>query len=227
VATVLAIGVRVAQARDYAHRQNVVHRDIKPATIMVDPASDSVKVTDFGIARITDASRTKTGLVLGTPSFMSPEQLAGQRIDGRSDLYSLGVTLFQLLAGQLPLRGDSMAALMYQIANQPAPDVRSLRPALPAALADILNKSLAKSPAQRYETGAALAADLQRVAEQVQGADATVENAGARGGDTGDEATLAMLPTLPLAAQDKTQVLQRPADGEGDGGTTKTNQNAS
>lgn len=227
VATVLSIGVRVAQALDYAHRQNVVHRDIKPANIMLDAATDSVKVTDFGIARITDASRTKTGLVLGTPSFMSPEQLAGQRIDGRSDLYSLGVTLFQLLTGQLPLRGDSMAALMYQIANQPAPDVRTLRPALPAALADILTKSLAKTPAERYADGAGMAADLLRVVQLVQGADAAVELAGAAGSDAGYETTLALLPTRPLATEDKTQVMERRADGEGDGEITKTNQSAS
>ena len=169
VVTVLTIGTRVAQALDYAHRQHVVHRDIKPANIMFEPNADSVKVTDFGIARITDASRTKTGMVLGTPSFMSPEQLAGQRIDGRSDLYSLGITLFQLLTGQLPFRGDSMAALMYQIANQPAPDARDLRPELPAALADILAKTMVKTPEGRYQTGAELAADLQRVMLSVQG----------------------------------------------------------
>ena len=163
VATVLSIGERVAQALDHAHRQDVVHRDIKPANVMYDAASDTVKVTDFGIARITGSSKTKTGMVLGTPSFMSPEQLAGQRVDGRSDLYSLGVMLFQLLTGSLPLRGDSMAALMYQIANQPAPSVRERRPELPQELADILSKTLSKSPSQRYQTGAEIAADLRSI----------------------------------------------------------------
>jgi CHASE2 domain-containing sensor protein/predicted Ser/Thr protein kinase len=163
VDAVLRIGEQVALALDYAHRQNVVHRDIKPANIMFDPATATVKVTDFGIARITDASKTKTGMVLGTPSFMSPEQLAGQRVDGRADLYSLGVTLYQLLTGQLPLVGDSMAALMYQIANQPAPSVRSLRPALPQALADILDRLLAKTPAERLQTGAEVAQGLRAV----------------------------------------------------------------
>ena len=163
VATVLGIGERVALALDYAHRQNVVHRDIKPANIMYAPDADTVKVTDFGIARITDSSRTKTGMVLGTPSFMSPEQLAGQHIDGRSDLYSLGVMLFQLLTGVLPFRADSMAALMFQIANQSPPDVRTLRPELPAGIADLLNRSLSKSPGERYQTGADLAAELKRL----------------------------------------------------------------
>jgi serine/threonine-protein kinase len=143
-----------------------VHRDIKPGNIMYDPVADTVKVTDFGIARITDASRTRTGLVLGTPSFMSPEQLAGQHIDGRSDLYSLGVTLFQLLTGCLPLRADSMAALMYQIANETPPDVRSLRPELPSALTDILGKAMSKAAKDRYQTGAEFAKGLLDMARK-------------------------------------------------------------
>ena len=163
-ATVIAIGEQVARALDYAHQHQVVHRDIKPANIMYDPTSETVKVTDFGIARITDASRTKTGMVLGTPSFMSPEQLAGQKIEGSSDLYSLGVTLFQLLTGTLPLRGDSMAALMYQIANQPAPDLRTLRPDLPSALADILARALSKSPQARFANGKSMADALRGIA---------------------------------------------------------------
>ena len=165
LATVLAIGERVARALDYAHQHQVVHRDIKPANIMFDAASDRVKVTDFGIARITDASRTKTGMVFGTPSFMSPEQLAGQPVTGRSDLYSLGVSLFQLLTGELPLRADSLAALMYQIANEPAPDVRSLRPELPAALAQLLQRAMAKQPEARFESGVAMAQAIRAVAD--------------------------------------------------------------
>lgn len=162
VSTVLSIGEQVALALEHAHRQQVVHRDIKPANVMFDAATQSVKVTDFGIARITGSSKTKTGMVLGTPSFMSPEQLAGLHVDGRSDLYSLGVMLFQLLTGSLPLKGDSMAALMYQIANQPAPSVRSLRPELPQALSDVLERTLAKSPGERFQTGAELAGQLRR-----------------------------------------------------------------
>lgn len=162
VATVLSIGEQVALALEHAHRQQVVHRDIKPANVMFETATQSVKVTDFGIARITGSSKTKTGMVLGTPSFMSPEQLAGLHVDGRSDLYSLGVMLFQLLTGTLPLKGDSMAALMYQIANQPAPSVRSLRPELSQALADVLERTLAKSPGDRFQTGAELAVQLRR-----------------------------------------------------------------
>ena len=110
---VLSIVARVAEALGYAHQNNVVHRDVKPANVMYDAASDTVKVADFGIARITDSSKTKTGMVLGTPSYMSPEQLSGKKVGGLSDMLSLGVTLYQLVCGRLPFVGDSMAQLMF------------------------------------------------------------------------------------------------------------------
>jgi eukaryotic-like serine/threonine-protein kinase len=160
---VLSIVARVAEALAYAHRQNVVHRDIKPANIMYEFDSDTVKVTDFGIARITDSSKTKTGLVLGTPSFMSPEQIAGKKVDGRSDLYSLGVMLFQMLSGVLPFRGESMAELMYKIANEEAPDVRVIRKDTPDRLANIVALALSKAPEIRYQDGDQFAADLRSV----------------------------------------------------------------
>jgi serine/threonine-protein kinase len=164
VPEVLEIVARVARALAYAHRQGLTHRDVKPANIMVDRARGLVKVTDFGIARITDSTQTRTGLVLGTPSFMSPEQLAGGQIDGRSDLYSLGVTLFQLLTGSLPYEGGSMVKLIRAIASETAPDIRSRRPELPQALADVVALALAKHPELRYATGDALAGDLRAVA---------------------------------------------------------------
>ena len=164
VPQVLEIAARVARALAYAHRQGVTHRDIKPANIMIEPRSGMVKVTDFGIARIMDSSQTRTGLVLGTPSFMSPEQMAGSRVDGRSDLYSLGVTLFQLLTGQLPHRADSMAALIRSIGNDTAPDLRVLRPELPEALANVVALALEKRVEVRYADGDALASDLEAVA---------------------------------------------------------------
>ncbi|MES2508921.1 MAG: serine/threonine-protein kinase [Pseudomonadota bacterium] len=171
ISKVLSIIARVAEALAYAHKQNVVHRDIKPANIMYDFDSDNVKVTDFGIARITDSSKTKTGLVLGTPSFMSPEQIAGKRVDGRSDLYSLGVMLFQMLAGVLPFRGDSMAELMYKIANEPAPDILIIRKELPAKLADVVALSLSKRPETRYQDGDQFAADLRAVMASLSGSE--------------------------------------------------------
>ncbi|BAU46727.1 serine/threonine protein kinase [Sulfurifustis variabilis] len=151
---VVDVVTQVADALDYAHRCDVVHRDIKPANIMHDDAKQSVKVTDFGIARITDSNNTRTGVIMGSPFYMSPEQLAGKPVDGRSDLFSLGVTLFELLAGVQPFRGDSMAALMYQIANEPHPDILAIRPALPPRLKSFLDKALRKDPSDRFQTGA-------------------------------------------------------------------------
>jgi serine/threonine-protein kinase len=162
--TVMSIIARVADALDYAHRQNVVHRDIKPGNIMYDPQDDAVKVTDFGIARITDSSKTKTGMVLGTPSFMSPEQLAGRKIDGQSDLFSLGVTLYQLCCGGLPFQGESMAQLMYKIANDPPLDPLTLNPALPDCLIATINRALAKQKEQRYASGEQMARALRECA---------------------------------------------------------------
>ncbi|MDH4417291.1 MAG: serine/threonine-protein kinase [Acidovorax sp.] len=164
VHTVLSIAACVADALDYAHAHNVVHRDIKPANIMFDSTTHAVKVTDFGIARITDSSKTRTGLVLGTPSFMSPEQLAGKKVDGRSDLYSLGISLFQLLTGTLPLRGASMTELMHKIASVDAPDIRELRPDLSTAVARVVALALQKRPEARYQTGRQFAADLRQAA---------------------------------------------------------------
>ena len=169
VADAVRITARVAEALGYAHSQGVVHRDIKPANVMIDLATDLVKVTDFGIARIADSSRTRTGMVLGTPSFMSPEQMAGRRVDGRSDLYSLGVMLYQLLTGHLPHRADSMATLMYEIANQAPPDVRNWRPEIPEALARAVALALEKRPESRYADGRLMAADLTAVLAQVEG----------------------------------------------------------
>jgi len=158
---VISIVERSAEGLNFAHQQNVVHRDIKPANIMYEPESDIVKITDFGIARITDSSKTKTGMVLGTPSYMSPEQLAGKKVDGRSDLFSLGVMLYQMLSGSLPFKADSMASLMFKITNEEAVDVRSIRPEIPEALAAVVNKALIKEVEQRYQTGAEFANALK------------------------------------------------------------------
>ncbi len=174
---VMSIVARVADALSYAHENNVVHRDIKPANIMYEPESDQVKVTDFGIARITDSSKTKTGMVLGTPSYMSPEQLAGKKIDGRSDLFSLGVMLYQMTCGKLPFEGDSMAQLMFRIANEPHPDIRSINPDLPDCLLAIIDKALTKDPGARYQTGADFARDI-RTCMTMSGSSAAAADSG-------------------------------------------------
>jgi len=170
----LSIVARVAEALSYAHLQNVVHRDIKPANIMYDPQTDSVKVTDFGIARITDSSKTKTGMVLGTPSYMSPEQLAGKKIDGQSDLFSLGVTFYQLSCGVLPFQGDSMTQLMYKIATEPPIDILGVNPTLPECVVEIINKALAKNVAERYQSGDELAQAIRACAAQFDTVDVTL-----------------------------------------------------
>jgi eukaryotic-like serine/threonine-protein kinase len=157
---VLELISRTAQALGFAHKQQVVHRDIKPANLMYDPSGDVLKITDFGIARLTGTGTTRTGIVLGTPSFMSPEQLEGRTVTGHSDLFSLGVSLFQLLTGHLPFTADTMTGLMQQIAEAPHPPLRAFRPDLPACVESIIDRALTKNPEARFETGAQMAAAL-------------------------------------------------------------------
>ena len=171
IRTTLQLIILAAEALNYAHKQKIVHRDIKPANVMLLPGASTIKLTDFGIARITDSSKTKTGLVLGTPSYMSPEQLVGKHIDGRSDLFSLGVMLFQLLSGQLPFKGDSMAALMFSIANERHPEIIQFRKGLKQVSSEInaiINKALEKSPQNRYQTGEELARDLRNCLKNIK-----------------------------------------------------------
>jgi len=166
---VLEIISRTAQALGFAHKQQVVHRDIKPANLMYDPSTDVLKITDFGIARLSGAGSTRTGIVLGTPSFMSPEQLEGRTVTGHSDLFSLGVSLFQLLTGQLPFTADSMTGLMQQIAEAPHPPLRAFRPDLPACVESVIDRALAKNPEARYDSGAQMAAALDDCRARIAG----------------------------------------------------------
>lgn len=157
---VLGIGARVASALAHAHAQGVIHRDIKPSNVLVDLAGQSVKVTDFGTARLLDGRRTRTGLMLGTPAYMAPELLAGEAADARSDLYSLGVMLFELLAGRRPHDSASMGELLRQIANEAPPDLQALCPALPRDVVDLVNSLLAKQASRRPADGQEVAAGL-------------------------------------------------------------------
>jgi serine/threonine-protein kinase len=150
----------VADALDYAHQQGVVHRDIKPANIML-TKERVVKVMDFGIAKMASSSKTQTDLVLGTPSYMSPEQLAGKNVDGRSDIFSLGVVLFELLTGRPPFTADNVSALLFAIANNPHPILSTLRPDAPASVQEAVNRALHKDPVLRYRRAAEFAQELR------------------------------------------------------------------
>ena len=163
VAVALDLVGRLSDALHFAHQRQVVHRDIKPANVMYDPSGAELKITDFGIARLTDSARTRTGVVLGTPSFMSPEQLQGREVTGRSDLFSLAVTLYQLLTAHLPFRADSMPALMLKIVQDPHPRIRAIRPDLPEKLDAFFERALGKDPADRFDSGAAFAAALRQI----------------------------------------------------------------
>ena len=158
---VFELMARAAEALHYAHTQNVVHRDVKPANLMYDLASDRFKLTDFGIARLTDASRTRTGIILGTPSYMSPEQLSASKVSGQTDIYSLGVTMYHLLTGAPPFQADSIPRLMDKIMHQGHSPVSDIRDDIPACADAILERALAKNPADRYETGEAMALALR------------------------------------------------------------------
>ncbi len=150
VRDLLKIIGNVAEGLAFAHERGIVHRDIKPANIML-LKDGSVKIADFGIARIATSSATQTGTVLGTPSYMSPEQVAGQKVDGRSDLFSLGVAMYELLCGQKPFGGESIAALMYAIANKPPVLITQIDPAIPQCCAYIAHRLMTKDLNKRYQ----------------------------------------------------------------------------
>jgi eukaryotic-like serine/threonine-protein kinase len=169
---VVKLGWRLAQALAYAHQQGVVHRDVKAANVLVDWPSDTVKLTDFGIARVTGASSTGTGIVLGTPGYMAPEQLAGSLPSVASDLYALGVLLFELFCGRLPHEGRSMGELLRQVALETPPNLLSLRPDLPLPLSNLLARLLAKVPQERPVDASYLARELQQIASDMTAAGA-------------------------------------------------------
>jgi len=163
---VLDVVARVAGALHYAHKQDVIHRDIKPANIML-LDKGGVKVTDFGIAKAISSSRTKTGVILGTPNYMSPEQIMGQKIDNRSDIFSLGVLFFQLLTGETPFHGDNLSSLLYQITQVKHPAIREYNPKVPKACEKILDKALAKNPNMRFKTAGEMGQYLKLLASKV------------------------------------------------------------
>ncbi|CAB1059064.1 Serine/threonine protein kinase [Olavius sp. associated proteobacterium Delta 1] len=150
----------VAEALGYAHSQQVVHRDIKPANILL-LDDDQVKVADFGIARVITSSKTQTGIIFGTPNYMSPEQVAGKKVDGRSDLFSLGVVFYELLTGARPFKGDSMTALLYAVSNTEYVPLNEIAPKTPACCVEVVERLLAKGVSKRYQSASQVIKDMQ------------------------------------------------------------------
>ncbi|MBL8335029.1 MAG: protein kinase [Rubrivivax sp.] len=167
----VVMGIQLARALDYAHAKGIVHRDIKPANVMRLTGTRTVKVTDFGIAHMDNSQeeslRTRAGDVLGTPQYMSPEQTRGEKLDGRSDLFSAGIVLYQMIVGQRPFRGDSLVAVATKIANEPATPIDKARVDVPSSLRRVIDRCLAKNPAQRFQTGAELSEALTKVLAEI------------------------------------------------------------
>jgi|TARA_R110002073_G_scaffold293075_2_gene458570 CHASE2 domain-containing sensor protein/tRNA A-37 threonylcarbamoyl transferase component Bud32 len=173
VEKVLNLMLRAAEALDYAHTHTIVHRDIKPANLMYDPEIDQLKVTDFGIARVSNSSKTKTGMVVGTPSYMSPEQVTGKRVDGRSDIFSLGVMLYQMLTSELPFQAENATQIMYKIATEKHPNILETRPGIKRSapwISIVLNRALEKDIDKRYQRGQLMANDIKAVLKKMAAA---------------------------------------------------------
>ncbi|HEY6095322.1 MAG TPA: serine/threonine-protein kinase [Gallionellaceae bacterium] len=164
---IIDIVAQVAMGLAYAHEHDIVHRDVKPSNIMV-VRDGHVKITDFGIARMASASvRTQTGMVLGSPKYMSPEQVMGKLADRRSDIFSLGVMLYEMLTGQAPFNGENVNAIMYQTLNTVPPPPSTLRPGVPDMLNFIVAKALAKDLDDRYQNAKEFADDLRACRERL------------------------------------------------------------
>jgi serine/threonine-protein kinase len=160
----LRIIARAADALGYAHEQNVVHRDVKPGNIMYDQASNTVKVMDFGISVLTTLAAAQSEVVLGSPLYMSPEQVMGKQLNGLSDLFSLGSSLYQLVSGHLPFKGDSALEVMRRVAKEPHPNILSVKPDLPSCVATIVDRALAKDTKKRYQSGCEMADAIRQCA---------------------------------------------------------------
>jgi len=186
----VAYAIEIARALGAAHARHIVHRDVKPQNVLIDEEG-SAKVTDFGIARTLDEDGlTADGRVIGTTDYVAPEQALGQEVTGQSDLYSLGIVLYEMLTGQVPFQGESQVAVAMQHVREPLPDVQRARPEISAALAAVIDRATAKSPADRYRDDAELIADLEDVL--------AIETA--RSGSVTDEVTM-VLRSLPTQAQ--------------------------
>ncbi len=162
----VSMAAQVARALDYAHRREVVHRDVKPGNLLV-TGDDTVKVVDFGIAKLVSNSLTRPGRVVGSPCYMAPEQLRGQAVDGRSDLFSLGAVLYQCLTGRVAFRGENVANVQHKILTADPRPIELYNPGVPASLRAVVARALEKLPQERYRSGAELAAALETVGTEL------------------------------------------------------------
>jgi len=207
VGDMVAIVAQIAAALDYAHGRNVVHRDIKPGNIMI--ADGHVKVMDFGLAKITSTMATATNRVVGTPSYMSPEQITSGTIDGRSDQFSLGAILYEMLAGVRPFRGDNIAVVMFKIMKESPEPLLKVNPSLPPGLHEIVSKALSKEPGRRYATCGELMEELRACL-------------GIEAAETGVASTAGVTPARARAAGKSAEILARTiAVGAGRGSTSQ------
>ena len=176
VPDIIAVGVSVAETLDYAHRKGIVHRDVKPSNIIVLP-DGQVKLTDFGIAHIEDpeaAQQTQAGTILGTPAYMSPEQVLGHAVDGRSDLFSLGVILYEMATGERPFAGESLTVIFRGITSAEPTEIIRIKPQVSQDLSRIIMKSLSKDPEARYSSGREMAEALEEFRDGVTAQQKTV-----------------------------------------------------
>ncbi len=160
---ILLLGIQVAETLDYAHQKGIVHRDVKPSNIIVQP-SGQIKITDFGIAHVEDSTaslQTQAGEILGTPAYMSPEQVMSEPVDGRSDLFSLGIILYELSTGKRPFEGETLTAILHAITQTNPPEPLKANPKIPQGLSRTILRCLRKTPAKRFENGKVLAETLK------------------------------------------------------------------
>jgi predicted Ser/Thr protein kinase len=201
ISTTLELVKQVAQALDYAHSQGIVHRDIKPANIIITPDSRA-KITDFGVAKLAVTQLTMPGEAIGTPSYMSPEQITGEHLDGRSDLFSLGIILYSMLVGQKPFTGETVTSVMFSITyTEPLP-LTQLKPSLDPFLNHVIERALAKCPAERYQSGREFAHDLEDL-----GQGRTLRSRGPTRVEAGSEQTVVQKPSdsIPTPSALKTR----------------------
>ena len=207
----VAIAAAVAEGLAYAHERGIVHRDIKPGNIMVLP-DGRVKIMDFGIARLREPTvKTQTGVLLGSPQYMSPEQIVGQPFDHRADIFSLGLVLYEMLTGAKPFQGEDIPELMFKVANMPATPPSHIAPDLPPVIDYIVARALKKKADERYQSAAEFAKDLREAAKEVAATEgASLERAEAKTVPNPAQEISSDVSTSPLAREEPLELRASP-----------------